>query len=107
MQLVWSTLAGWLIFGAFPDRWALAGMIVIAASGVVLTWYERWRPSLPHSGLAPIELRQILIMMTIPGAWAMEINHMDLVQDSLRENFNCGMAKPRRSRLASGPRKPL
>jgi drug/metabolite transporter (DMT)-like permease len=72
MQLVWSTLAGWLIFGAFPDRWALAGMIVIGASGVVLTWYERWRPSLAHSGLAPIELRQIPIMMTIPGAWAME-----------------------------------
>lgn len=49
VQLVWSTLAGWLVFGAFPDAWALCGIIVIAGSGVVLTWYERWRASLPQS----------------------------------------------------------
>ena len=72
MQLVWSTLAGWLIFGAFPDRWALAGMIVIAASGMVLTWYERWRASLPHSELVAIESRPSPIIMAIPGAAVME-----------------------------------
>jgi drug/metabolite transporter (DMT)-like permease len=47
MQLVWSTLAGWVVFGSFPDRWTLSGIVVIAGSGVVLTWYERWRASLP------------------------------------------------------------
>jgi drug/metabolite transporter (DMT)-like permease len=46
-QLVWSTLAGWLVFGSFPDGWTLSGIVVIAGSGVVLTWYERWRASLP------------------------------------------------------------
>jgi drug/metabolite transporter (DMT)-like permease len=46
MQLIWSTLAGWLIFQTFPDAWALAGIVTIAGSGVVLTWYERWRASL-------------------------------------------------------------
>jgi drug/metabolite transporter (DMT)-like permease len=46
-QLVWSTLAGWAVFGAFPDNWTLAGICVIAGSGIALTWYERWRASLP------------------------------------------------------------
>jgi len=46
MQLVWSTLTGWVVFGTFPDHWALAGMILIAGSGVALTWYERRRASL-------------------------------------------------------------
>jgi drug/metabolite transporter (DMT)-like permease len=49
VQLVWSTLAGWLVFGSFPDTLALCGIVVIAGSGVVLTWYERWRASLPQS----------------------------------------------------------
>jgi drug/metabolite transporter (DMT)-like permease len=49
MQLLWSTLAGWLVFGTFPDAWALAGIVTIAGSGAVLTWYERWRASLPAS----------------------------------------------------------
>jgi len=55
MQLVWSTLAGWLVFGSFPDRWALCGIVVIAGSGVVLTWYERWRASLPQSEPAAVD----------------------------------------------------
>jgi drug/metabolite transporter (DMT)-like permease len=49
VQLVWSTLAGWLVFGTFPDGFTLTGIVVIAGSGVVLTWYERWRASLPRS----------------------------------------------------------
>ena len=48
-QLVWSTFAGWLVFGAFPDGWTLSGIVIIAGSGVVLTWYERWRASLPQA----------------------------------------------------------
>jgi drug/metabolite transporter (DMT)-like permease len=54
-QLVWSTIAGWLVFGTFPDRWTLAGMVVIAGSGVALTWYERWRASLPASEPAAVD----------------------------------------------------
>jgi len=54
MQLLWSTLAGWLVFGTFPDAWALAGIVTIAGSGVVLTWYERWRASLPPSEPAAV-----------------------------------------------------
>jgi drug/metabolite transporter (DMT)-like permease len=54
VQLVWSTLAGWLVFGTFPDGWTLAGIFIIAGSGVVLTWYERWRASLPQSEPAAV-----------------------------------------------------
>jgi drug/metabolite transporter (DMT)-like permease len=54
-QLLWSTLAGWLVFGTFPDRWTLAGIVVIASSGVILTWYERWRASLPQSEPAAVD----------------------------------------------------
>jgi drug/metabolite transporter (DMT)-like permease len=46
VQMLWSTLAGWLVFGTFPDAWTLTGIVIIAGSGVVLTWYERWRASL-------------------------------------------------------------
>jgi len=55
MQLVWSTLAGWLLFGTFPDGWTLTGIIVIAGSGVVLTWFERWRASVPQSEPAAVD----------------------------------------------------
>ncbi|HXX85964.1 MAG TPA: DMT family transporter [Casimicrobiaceae bacterium] len=55
MQLVWSTLAGWLVFGSLPDAWAFCGIVVIAGSGVVLTWYERWRASLPQSEPAAVD----------------------------------------------------
>jgi drug/metabolite transporter (DMT)-like permease len=55
MQLVWSTLAGWLVFGTFPDGWAATGILVIAGSGVVLTWYERWRASVPQSEPAAVD----------------------------------------------------
>jgi drug/metabolite transporter (DMT)-like permease len=47
VQLIWSTFAGWLVFRTFPDAWALAGIVTIASSGAVLTWYERWRARLP------------------------------------------------------------
>ncbi|HEX5863654.1 MAG TPA: DMT family transporter [Casimicrobiaceae bacterium] len=55
MHLVWSTLAGWLLFATFPDGWTLTGIVVIAGSGVVLTWYERWRASLPQSEPAAVD----------------------------------------------------
>ncbi len=40
-QLVWSVLLGWLVFGQFPDRITLAGIGVIAGSGLLLAWHER------------------------------------------------------------------
>ncbi|MGH8850087.1 MAG: DMT family transporter [Casimicrobiaceae bacterium] len=55
VQLVFSTIAAWFLFGTFPDRWALTGMIVIAGSGVVLTWYERWRASLAPAEPAAVD----------------------------------------------------
>lgn len=54
-QLVWSTLAGWLVFGTFPDSWTLTGIFVIGGSGIVLTWYERRRASLPQSDPAAVD----------------------------------------------------
>ena len=48
-QLIWSTLAGWAVFGSFPDGWTMAGIVVIAGSGIVLTWYERWSANIPQS----------------------------------------------------------
>jgi drug/metabolite transporter (DMT)-like permease len=48
-QLIWSTLAGWLVFGSFPDGWTMTGIVVIAGSGIVLTWYERRSANIPQS----------------------------------------------------------
>lgn len=42
-QLVSSALFGFLVFGAVPDRWALAGAGVIAASGLYTAHRERVR----------------------------------------------------------------
>ncbi|HCZ14570.1 MAG TPA: DMT family transporter [Accumulibacter sp.] len=35
-QLLWATLLGWLVFDQFPDAPAMAGMLVIGASGLSL-----------------------------------------------------------------------
>ena len=43
MQIVWATLLGWGLFGQFPDGPALAGMAIIAGSGLLLAWHERRR----------------------------------------------------------------
>jgi drug/metabolite transporter (DMT)-like permease len=43
MQIVWATLIGWAAFGQFPDVPALAGMAIIACSGLLLAWHERRR----------------------------------------------------------------
>jgi drug/metabolite transporter (DMT)-like permease len=43
VQIVWATLLGWVLFGQFPDMPALAGMAIIAGSGLLLAWHERRR----------------------------------------------------------------
>ncbi len=47
MQLVWATLIGWAVFAEFPDGFALAGMALIAGSGLLIAIDERKRPSVP------------------------------------------------------------
>jgi drug/metabolite transporter (DMT)-like permease len=55
VQLVWATLVGWAFFGRLPDAWALAGMAVIAASGVVIVMRERQQARAAALGPAPID----------------------------------------------------
>jgi drug/metabolite transporter (DMT)-like permease len=45
MQLVWAMLAGWIMFGQFPDHYTFAGIGIIAGSGLLLAWRERRRAS--------------------------------------------------------------
>jgi drug/metabolite transporter (DMT)-like permease len=40
-QLVTVTLLGWLVFGQFPDGWALLGMAIVVASGVFVATHQR------------------------------------------------------------------
>jgi drug/metabolite transporter (DMT)-like permease len=42
-QLVWATLIGWGAFGSLPDAWTVAGMAVIAVSGLLIAVHERRR----------------------------------------------------------------
>lgn len=41
VQLVWAIIAGFVIFGDFPDAWTLIGASVIAASGIYVIHRER------------------------------------------------------------------
>ncbi len=49
LQLVFATLIGWLVYSTFPDALTLAGMALIAGSGLLLTWHERRRALLAHA----------------------------------------------------------
>jgi drug/metabolite transporter (DMT)-like permease len=41
VQLVWSTLAGWIAFASFPDGWTLTGMAIITGSGLLIALHEQ------------------------------------------------------------------
>ena len=56
-QLIWVTAMGYFAFGNFPDRWSLAGITVLLASGVYCANHQR---------LSEKESRRILID-TPPG----------------------------------------
>src|SRR6185437_11873419 len=43
-QLLWTAIAGFLAFGAFPDEWTWAGAAIIVGSGLYTGWSER-RPA--------------------------------------------------------------
>lgn len=47
-----AVLGGWLVFARVPDRWAWAGIALIAASGVRGAWRTArlQRPPVPVSG---------------------------------------------------------
>ncbi|MEA2755386.1 MAG: hypothetical protein QOJ54_1675 [Aliidongia sp.] len=48
-QLVWAVALGFLVFGAVPDRWTLAGASIIIASGLYTAHRERLRTrTRPH-----------------------------------------------------------
>lgn len=43
VQLLWMTIAGFLVFGDLPDRWTLAGAAIIVISGLYTAQRERGR----------------------------------------------------------------
>ncbi|MDA1071662.1 MAG: DMT family transporter, partial [Proteobacteria bacterium] len=45
MMMVWAAVLGFLVFGAFPDGWTIAGACIIAASGLYAFARERRRPA--------------------------------------------------------------
>jgi drug/metabolite transporter (DMT)-like permease len=45
VQLVFATLAGWIVYGHFPGRYTLLGMAVIGGSGLIITLHEWRRPA--------------------------------------------------------------
>jgi drug/metabolite transporter (DMT)-like permease len=56
VHLVWAMLIGLIVFGTFPDGYALAGMAIIAGSGLLITLHERRRSSLPPEKAGPMTI---------------------------------------------------
>lgn len=48
LQIVFAALAGWLVFGHVPDRWAVCGMAVVAACGAAAVWLNAREAPAPH-----------------------------------------------------------
>ena len=45
-QLVWAMLLGWFLYRDFPNEYRIAGMLVVAGSGLLMTLHERRRARL-------------------------------------------------------------
>ena len=43
MQLVWATIAGYLVFAELPDAMTVLGASIVVASGLYVWWRERVR----------------------------------------------------------------
>ena len=54
VHLVWAMLIGWIVFDTFPDAWSLAGMAIIAGSGLLITLHERRRSTLDAARAGPV-----------------------------------------------------
>ena len=52
-EMIMATAAGWWFFGDFPDGWTFAGVGVLIASAIYISWRERVRNIPP-----PIEFEQ-------------------------------------------------
>ena len=40
-QLIWVGMLGFLVFGDVPNRWTLAGAVIVSASGLYILYRER------------------------------------------------------------------
>ncbi len=49
-QLIWATVAGYLVFGDFPDRWSLGGIVVVMASGIYVATHQHLLERLQRAG---------------------------------------------------------
>jgi drug/metabolite transporter (DMT)-like permease len=54
VHLIWATLLGLVVFGTFPDAATIAGMAIIAGSGLVMTLHERRRATVPVDKAGPM-----------------------------------------------------
>jgi drug/metabolite transporter (DMT)-like permease len=52
IQILWATIAGYLVFGALPDRMTLVGAAIITASGLYTIHRERVRARTQQARLA-------------------------------------------------------
>lgn len=55
LHLLWAGLLGWLVFGHVPEGLTIIGMVVVAASGVLVALRSAWRrPEAPAAPLADV-----------------------------------------------------
>jgi drug/metabolite transporter (DMT)-like permease len=50
-QLIWATVAGYVAFGDFPDRWSLVGIGILMASGMYVATHQRLSERLQRAEL--------------------------------------------------------
>lgn len=42
-EMITAVIAGWFFFGDFPDRWTFAGVAILIACAIYISWRERLR----------------------------------------------------------------